>query len=166
MPMSDTPAAASPPAAAGLPQAAAALAYAGALPLVVAAILVWFAQPPLSAQSLAFMAAYGIALLAFFGGVRWGVAVMRPEGPTFANVAGAAAPLALALPLILVDAANARLWVLVIALPVLLFDDLRATQRGSGAPEWYLGVRLPLTVLMEISLLAALAHLLTHGAPA
>ena len=40
---------------------------------------------------------------------------------------------------------------------LLLIDDLQATRRGSGAPAWYLSVRLPLTVLIEVAYLTALA---------
>jgi len=32
-----------------------------------------------------------------------------------------------------------------------------ATGHGSGAPGWYLAVRLPLTVLIEVAFLVALA---------
>ena len=146
----------------GLTSAAAAVAYAGALPLLIAAILSWARMDDLAGPILPLMATYGITLLAFFGGVRWGVAVMSKPGPSFAQLAGAVVPVVMAVALLQFDNVVAILAALVIALPILLLDDLRATRRGSGAPEWYLGVRVPLTVMMELSFIAALALLLTH----
>lgn len=144
----------------GLPHAAAVLAYAGALPLIVAALLVVLRKDDFGAVSLGFMALYGGALITFFGGVRWGVAVMRPDGPTFRHLLGAILPLLIAMPVFVFDDMRAKFVLIVIALPILLFDDLRATRAGSGAPDWYLGVRTPLTILMEFSFLFALAALL------
>jgi hypothetical protein len=141
----------------GIPQSAAALAYAGALPLIVAAILLNVKPESFGAASRDFMIAYGAALIAFFGGVRWGVAVMKPAGPGFRSLLGAVVPLLAALPIFLPGEPRMKIALIALALPVLLVDDLRATRRGSGAPEWYLGVRAPLTILMEASFLAALA---------
>ena len=143
----------------GLPKAAATLAYAGALPLLGAALALIAAPGAQGALWHAFMIVYGGALLAFFGGVRWGVAVMKSEGPTIGGLLGAAAPLLAALPLFLPWAAQWKFVYLLVALPVLLIDDLRATRRGSGAPAWYLGVRAPLTMLMEVAYLVAFVEM-------
>ena len=93
------------------------------------------------------MGLYGAALIVFFGGVRWGVAVMKPEGPALRDLLGAAAPLGIALPLFLFVGAFWVFPVIMVLIALLLIDDIRATKRGSGAPAWYLGVRAPLTVL-------------------
>ena len=139
----------------GLPQSAAVLAYAGALPLIVSALLVTLRPNDLGAGAASFMIIYGGVLIAFFGGVRWGVAVMRPDGPTFAHLLGGAIPLALAMPVFYLESQTAQFLLILIALPILLLDDLRAMRKRSGAPDWYLGVRAPLTVLMEVSFAAA-----------
>lgn len=139
----------------GLPKAAAALAYAGALPLIGAALAIIAAPGAQAAAYHAFMIIYGGALLAFFGGVRWGLAVRRSDGPTIGSLLGAAAPFVAAMPMFLPWAAQWKFIYMLIALPVLLIDDLRATRRGSGAPAWYLGVRAPLTMLMEVAYLVA-----------
>lgn len=140
-----------------MPQSAAVLAYAGALPLIVAVLCIILKPEPWGSGALEFMAIYGGLLIAFFGGVRWGVAVMRAQGPTFRHLLGGVLPLIVAAPILVLDDIGVRLMLIVIALPVLLFDDLKATKRGSGAPEWYLGVRMPLTILMEFSFIIALA---------
>lgn len=147
----------------GLPQSAAVLAYAGALPLIIAALLVWLRPADLGAGATVFMLTYGGALIAFFGGVRWGVAVMRPGGPSFASLLGGVVPLLIALPVFFLDDVRARFLIIIAALPLLLWDDLRATRRGSGAPDWYLGVRTPLTVLMVASFAVAFLQTLTGG---
>ena len=138
-----------------LTQAPAALAYAGALPLIAAALVAW-TRPDLAAAALRLMTLYGGVLLVFFGGVRWGIAVMRRDGPGFGHLIAAAVPAALGLPVLLTDRADVGLGALVVLLPLLLVDDLRSTRAGSGAPGWYLGVRVPLTVMMEAALAAGL----------
>lgn len=151
-----TPSAQDPaPQAPGLSQAAAALAYAGALPLIAAAILA-FTRDDLAGAALRFMVLYGGVLIVFFGGVRWGIAVMRAGGPGFSHLIGAVIPALLGLPVILAENTTLALGALLVLLPVLLLDDLRATKAGSGAPGWYLGVRVPLTVMMELALAAGL----------
>ncbi|WOI53179.1 DUF3429 domain-containing protein [Parvularcula sp. LCG005] len=146
----------------GLTAAAAATAYAGALPLLVGAILAWARPADLATFILPIMTTMGIALLAFFGGVRWGVAVMGNKGPTFRQLAGSVVPMVLAIALFQIDGIVTVLTALSVLIPLLLLDDLRATRRGSGAPEWYLGVRVPLTIMMEVSFVAALILALTH----
>lgn len=131
------------------------LAYLAAAPLMAAALYIVGADANggIVAQ---FMALYGAALIVFFGGVRWGVAVMRPEGPTMRALMGAGLPLLLALPLFLPWAVQLKFAVIMALVALLLIDDLNATRRGSGAPGWYLAVRLPLTVLIEVAFLVAL----------
>ena len=146
----------------GMSWAAAFLAYAGAAPLVIAALLI-VNQPIHGPVYANMMTAYGALLLAFFGGVRWGVAVMKPAdqkgGPTFRALIGGALPLAAAMPLFMPFADTAKFAYIVAALFILLIDDLSATSRGSGAPAWYLAVRAPLTVLMATAYLVAMAAL-------
>ncbi len=145
----------------GLPQAAALLTYAGSLPAIIAAIFLWLRPEDFGAEAKTFLLLYGGALLTFFGGVRWGIAVMRPGGPTYMNLLGGIWPMLVAMPVFFLEDNRIRFLIIVLALPVLLWDDLRETRSGSGAPQWYLGVRAPLTVIMEIAfILAALKTLL------
>lgn len=136
--------------------AASFLAYLGAAPLIAAA-LVMIADPLNGAAAQAFLVLYGAALLIFFGGVRWGVAVMKPKGPRTRALVGAGLPMLAALPLFAPGDAQAKMIVIMALTLILLVDDLKATRRGDGAPAWYLGVRAPLTVLIEVAFLVALA---------
>ena len=135
--------------------AAVSLAYLAAAPLVIAAVLV-ASKTNDSALLLTFMGIYGAALIVFFGGVRWGVAVMAGNGPSFRSLIGAVLPLVVALPLFALQNPIVQFPAIMTIVGVVLVDDLIATRRGSGAPAWYLGVRLPLTALIEVSFLVAL----------
>lgn len=135
--------------------AASFLAYLGAAPLLAAA-LVMIANPYEAAAAEAFLVLYDAALLIFFGGVRWGVAVMKPAGPTTRALLGAALPMLAALPLFAAGDAHVKMIAIMGLMFILLVDDLKATRRGDGAPQWYLGVRIPLTVLIEVAYLVAL----------
>ena len=131
------------------------LAYLAAAPLVGAALYIVSADGG-TGFAARFMALYGAALIVFFGGVRWGVAVMRPEGPNLRALLGAILPLIAALPLFLPWALQWKFAAIMALVAILLVDDLNATRRGSGAPAWYLAVRLPLTVLIEVAFVVAL----------
>jgi len=134
--------------------AASLLAYLGAAPLLAGA-LTMISNPASGVDR--FLVLYGAALLIFFGGVRWGVAVMKPKGPTMRALLGAVLPMLAALPLLVAGEPTANIMIVMGLMILLLVDDLRATRRGDGAPLWYLGVRIPLTVLIEVALLVALA---------
>ncbi len=133
------------------------LAYLAALPLIAAALIIVSGDGAVPIAAATFMALYGATLIVFFGGVRWGVAVMKPEGPTFQALLGAGLPMIVALPLLMPFPLVYKFPAIMLIVAVLLFDDLQATRRGSGAPEWYLAVRLPLTVLIELAFIVALA---------
>lgn len=70
---------------------------------------------------------------------------------------GAAAPHVAAAPLFLPGAWTLKVLAITGVMMILLAYDLVATRRGDGAPAWYLGVCIPLTVLIEIAFAVALA---------
>lgn len=133
-------------------------AYLAAAPLIAGA-LVSVRNPAQAEAIVSLMTLYGAAMIVFFGGVRWGVAVMKPEGPTIGGLIGAALPFAVALPLFFPGPAAVKVPAIMAVMALLLVNDLQATRAGGGAPQWYLSVRLPLTVLIEIAFLTALATL-------
>ncbi|MEM6414191.1 MAG: DUF3429 domain-containing protein [Pseudomonadota bacterium] len=139
----------------GVTPAALFLSYAAAAPLIGAALYL-VADSSMVELVRTLMALYGAALIIFFGGIRWGVAIMTKGGPTFRSLIGAAFPLFAAMPLFFPAPVEWKLAIIMVLTALLLIDDLNATRRGSGAPTWYLGVRLPLTVLIEVAILVAL----------
>ncbi len=133
------------------------LAYLAASPLIAAALVIVAGDASAAASAAYAMTLYGAALIVFFGGVRWGVAVMKEGGPTSRALFGACLPLAIAMPLMApVGGVAWKFPAIMAVIALLLFDDLKATRRGSGAPHWYLAVRLPLTVLIELAFVIAI----------
>ncbi|WP_428409630.1 DUF3429 family protein [Hyphococcus sp.] len=132
------------------------LAYLASAPLISAALVI-VAGGENAGFAAYFMSLYGAAMIVFFGGVRWGVAVMKEGGPTLRALLGAALPFAAALPLLApLGGLGWKFAAIMAVTALLLLDDLKATRSGSGAPAWYLGVRLPLTVLIELAFLIAI----------
>ncbi len=140
----------------GMTAAAQALAYLGAAPLLAGALIAVAGADDLAIRAREAMIVYGAGLLIFFGGVRWGVAVMKPAGPGMRSLVGACLPMILAFPIMLGGDPYVRMAAIMALTFALLLDDLRATKTGSGAPQWYLGVRTPLTVLIEVAFLVAI----------
>lgn len=150
----NTAASPAPPAETGAAQS---LAYLAAAPLIAASLVVVAGGEREGLIAAYAMTLYGAALIVFFGGVRWGVAIMKEGGPTLRALLGSALPLALAIPLLAPFGGVQWKFAAIMALvALLLFDDLKATRRGSGAPHWYLAVRLPLTVLIELAFVVAI----------
>ncbi|MEM6539195.1 MAG: DUF3429 domain-containing protein [Pseudomonadota bacterium] len=137
--------------------AAATLAYLAATPLLIGALGLVAREDWNEILVSGLMASYGAALIIFFAGVRWGVAVMKPGGPSMRALGGAALPFVLALPLLMPFDPLLRIPCIMVAMVALLLDDMATTRRGDGAPAWYLAVRLPLTVLVEVAFAVALA---------
>lgn len=133
------------------------LAYLAAAPLIIAALFIVAGDGRAAFYAAYLMSVYGAALIVFFGGVRWGVAVMKTGGPTMQLLCGAGLPLLAAIPLLLpLGDVTWKFPAIMGVVALLLLDDLNATRRGSGAPSWYLFVRLPLTVLIELAFVIAI----------
>jgi len=146
-----------------IPQAAAALGYAGALPFIIAATAVWILGEEMSTRSLLVLIGFGALILSFLGGVRWGLAMLGPEGPTFRELTISVIPTVIAWAALLVNSISPEgpyavpLGILMVGLLVQLWSDHRAATRGL-APGWYPGLRIPLTILVVLSLGAALVR--------
>lgn len=160
-----------------IPQSAAALGYAGAIPFIVASLLSWFPDPSVSEAAIIMLIGFSVVILSFMGGVRWGIAAGRADGPKFSHlvislVPPAVAWLAMVLasdwmysqadwlnrisPSLLENWRHAvQLVMMIAAFWILLMSDRRLKDE---LPGWYLGWRIPWTLLVEISLLAALAR--------
>lgn len=137
------------------------LAYLAAAPLIAASLAIVAGSEEPARVSVFFMNLYGAALIVFFGGVRWGVAVMKDGGPTMRALLGAVVPLLAALPLFApIGGIYWKFAAIMAVVALLLVDDLNATRRGDGAPHWYLAVRLPLTVLIELAFVVAIAGMM------
>lgn len=132
-----------------LPAWALRLGYAGLLPFVGGALLVWVVWPdvqPLVAQGLS---AYAALIISFLGGIHWGLAMRQPEPPPQLLVWGVM-PSLLAWPALMMPA-HAGL-VLHGGLLVLCYAVDRQLYPRYGAARW-------LTLRFRLSAVAALSCL-------
>lgn len=70
------------PATPGLTPTALRLGYAGLLPFVVGALLVWLVRAEAHPYVALALSAYGAVVVSFLGGVHWGLAFRHAEPPT------------------------------------------------------------------------------------
>jgi hypothetical protein len=80
--VSTTLAAGGAPAPAGLTPSALRLGYAGLLPFVAGALLVWLVREDAHPYVALALAAYGAVIVSFLGGIHWGLAFRHAEPPT------------------------------------------------------------------------------------
>lgn len=153
-----------------IPQAAAALGYAGAIPFIVAALLSWFPDPFVSETAVVMLIGFSVVILSFMGGVRWGIATSLESGPTFPQLTISIVPAAVSwIALVLgshiaglgSDASAVQLGLMIVAFILLLLSDLQITRAGE-APDWYPGLRIPLTLLVEAALIGALVKVVFY----
>lgn len=128
------------------------LGGAGLLPTVACFAAMLAAPPAVAGPSGAVAVAYGAAILSFLGGAWWGLASRGPIRDLTPWLAVSVLPSLLAAGLLLapVPAAAALLGAAFLASP--LVD--RRLDRAGLAPDWWLRLRLPLSVGMGVLHLA------------
>lgn len=135
--------------ATAVPPIAAALGYAGAIPFLVGAAAVALALLPPTP-----LLAYGAVILAFMGGIHWGLG-MPGSAPDAGRLALSVVPALLGWAALLLGG-RPGLLLLAVAFLGLLALEL-ATTRSGVAPSWYPTLRVPLTAVVVTSLLLAAA---------
>lgn len=127
----------------GVPQAARWLGLAGLIPFAALAVAVWAGVFTETARVL--LLSYGIAILSFMGGCRWGLAAAgMGAGPSWMALGMSVLPAIYAPALILLPPASAMI-ALAAGFAVLLVADI-ALARDGGAPGWWPALRWPLTL--------------------
>lgn len=137
----------------------AALAALAALPMAVAGLSQWFKLASLTPDGgLRLGLIYGAVMLAFFAGLRWGMAYNRRDAA--AAVTETAAGIAALLAAVLSLMVPALLSVVVLVAAFLLHGlwDLLASEAGY-LPRWYGVLRNMLTVATVLSLMSFVVHL-------
>jgi hypothetical protein len=134
------------------------LGYAGLIPFVVAAALVWLMPAAQRAAPAFALTAYGATIASFLGAIHWGLAMREPNrAPTLHYVWGVLPSLLAWLAMLLAP------WVGLVLLAVLLclcYAIDRATYADFRVQHW-LRLRLQLTVVAAASCLLAAARLTT-----
>jgi hypothetical protein len=138
----------------GVPQAAMALGLAGLIPFVGLAALSLIGPEGWRDTVLKALAYYGATILAFMGGCRWGFAAAGlGAGPTPKLLGLAVAPSLWAWVALMLPPPFEK-EMLALGLVLLYAADVALKLQG-GTPEWWLRLRLPLTLVAAASLIAA-----------
>lgn len=132
------------------------LGLAGLIPFVGLAVTVCFLGDPERAWAVPALIGYGVAILSFMGGCRWGFAACgMGEGPTMWMLGVSVVPALYGWAVGQLIPGFA-LGGLAIGFLGLMAADLALT-RQQGAPSWWPALRWPLTVVAVGALLAAAA---------
>jgi hypothetical protein len=144
------------------PPAALWLGIAGALPFWLAAICFFTGLAMTEGQSLAVTLAYGGLMLAFLGGIRWGVALNAVnERQRARELIGGAVPVMMGLAAFFL-APPIGLSLIITALFIQALADVLSAERGT-LPGWFGRLRALLTVLAVIPVLLVLTRLIAVG---
>ncbi|MEM7744742.1 MAG: DUF3429 domain-containing protein [Pseudomonadota bacterium] len=128
-----------------VPPAARWLGAAGLLPFVGLTMALWIGGGDTRELSTTMMEGYGVAILAFMGGCRWGFAAAGlGQGPTFWPLAISVLPALFAWAMLLFPP-HLSLSGLAVGFIGLLLADVLLTRHG-GAPFWWSRLRLPLSL--------------------
>jgi hypothetical protein len=138
------------------------LGYAGLIPPVLLAALVWLVDPGLQAWVAMGMAAYVALIASYLGGIHWGIGWM-PRGPALAGVPPArrahflwgVAPTLLAWPGLLMPPYAGLVWLGLVLL--ICYGVDRRLYAQAGLQRW-------LTLRFRLSGVAALSCFLAAGA--
>lgn len=130
------------------PRAAALLGYAGVIPFVTTAVIIFFLYPRPEAQAiLTYQIAYGAVILSFLGGIRWSLAMLFPEDEQLLKrLTYSVMPSLLAWAALFVPPAWG-LALLIVSFWGQAASDAQAS-RLREAPLWYGGYRVRLSILV------------------
>lgn len=140
-----------------VPRPARALGLAGLIPFVGLAAAAHLAPPGWSDVARGLLAGYGVVILSFMGGCRWGFAAagLDPEGASWWRLGVSVAPALLAWAALALGP-DVALWACALGLIALFAADVSLT-RAAGAPAWWPALRLPLTAGAAAALLVGAA---------
>ena len=138
-----------------IPKTVAWLGYGGLLPFIALAALVWL-LPDQAPALLSALQAYGAVILSFVGALHWGFAVALPAldaDSRNASYVWSVIPALLAWVALIAPQSIAM--VLLVSGFLLQYGRDRALAQRSSLPGWYLGLRLQLTSVASLCLIAA-----------
>lgn len=139
------------------PRTATLLGYAGLIPFVLAAVAVYAPWPGTSLSAEVFIA-YGAAILAFLGGIQWGLALAPGIGRATERLIVGVLPSLLAWFALLLPAPTATI-VLAAGFAALLFWERRRCP--VAGPGWYPVLRFRLTLAVLVCHAVAFTGILT-----
>ena len=142
-----------------VPRPAFLLGIAGAIPFVALCLMTVAGYPDLPFEPKAALLYYGAVILAFLGGIHWGLAMARwvpgdPKGNTTSQFTISVCPsiVALAAAMLRDFSLDSGLILLALAFAALATFDHVAVRQGE-APTWYPKLRWPLSLAVICALL-------------
>lgn len=139
-------------------QLAAVLGYAGLIPFVAGTAALFSSDPAVSGPALYSLTVYAAVILSFMGAVHWGLAMQHKTDTGLWQLGLSVLPALVAWASLSLQAPRGSLITLAIAFAVLLVADLWALAKHL-VPSWYRGLRIPLTIVVIVSLGVAAWHL-------
>jgi hypothetical protein len=127
------------------------LGYAGLLPAAALCLGVWTGGHGWDALAFRGHALYAALILSFIGGAWWGIAATRGPSPWLLALSVLPSLAAWPLALLLTERSMAALGLLFLAL---LLVDRRLATAGT-VPDWWLGLRVPLSLGMAALCMAS-----------
>jgi len=141
------------------PRTASLLGYAGIIPFVLAAVAIHGSWPGAALSARIFIS-YGAVILAFLGGIQWGLALSPGvERAAERVVIGALTSLLAWLVLFLLPPAAATVVLATAFVGLLLWERRRCPV---ATPAWYTGLRTRLTLVVLVCHGVALAGIVTY----
>jgi hypothetical protein len=131
------------------------LGYAGLIPFVLLAVLTWVVRADVAPFVHLGLVGYGAVIVSFLGGIHWGIAFSKWQAAG-SHLLWGVLPSLLAWTALLMPAYAAA--PLLAALLVLCYVADRSLYPAAGLQYW-LGLRLRLTVVASLSLLIAAARM-------
>lgn len=138
-----------------IPRPALWLGLSGLIPFIGLAVLAFALGGHGGERTSAALAYYGVAILSFMGGCRWGFAAAGlGTGPDLRLLGLSVVPALWAWAALLLVSPPYDLVALAVGFAALFAADLKLTAEG-GAPAWWPALRLPLTAGAVLSLILA-----------
>lgn len=142
-----------------VPRAAVLLGGAGLIPFVGLAVCTW--AYPMGGEAGRILTAYGVVILSFMGGCRWGLAAAgMGQGPSTGMLAISVVPALWAWAAWFLLPETGVQIALAVGLIALLAADIALTREG-GAPPWWPRLRWPLSIGAAGSLLSGAAAVIS-----
>lgn len=128
------------------------LGYAGLVPFVVFCVGTWLPLPAVADSHFVLMS-YAAVILSFMGAIHWGAAMAQANGAGLLQLGLSVIPALLAWVALLISPIYAYS-LLILAFVALCIADQRAVG-GGRLPSWYAPLRVVLTTVVVICLIAA-----------
>lgn len=122
----------------------------GLVPFLSLATLAHLNEPVMAHLATRALLAYGAVIVSFLGGIRWGLAITNPNSRVLWRLIQSVVPSLTGFGALLLTATLSAA-LLVVTLLLMLWWDWRLQSSGE-APDWYVRLRLPLSLGASIAI--------------